>query len=93
MKILLQHVVAHDEKALVHEDLGRACLCRSAANGHVEVVKVLLEVGGRDLAMLVKDDGSTCFDAAARRGIGLAFQDACGRAGMSEGDIADLQTK
>ena len=46
VKILLQHVVAHDETALVHEDLGRACLCRSVAKGHVEVVKVLLEVGG-----------------------------------------------
>ena len=70
-----------------------SCLYVSASHGHVEVVKVLLEVGGRDLAMLVADDGSTCFDAAARRGIGFAFEDACRRAGMSEGDIADLQPK
>ena len=35
----------------------------------------------------------TCLDAAARRGIGFALEDACRRAGMSEGDIADLQPK
>ena len=74
-------------------DNGASCLDVSAQQGHVEVVKVLLEVGGRDLAMLVADDGSACFDAAARRGISFEFEDACRRAGMSEGDIADLQTK
>ena len=50
-------------------------------------------MNGRDLAMLVADDGITCFDAAARRGISFAFKDECRRAGMSEGDIADLQPK
>jgi len=66
--ILLQHVVAHDEKGLPHEELGWACLSGSAANGHVEVVKVLLEVGGRDLAMLVADDGASCLVASAYNG-------------------------
>ena len=74
-------------------DYGVSCLYTAAEAGHVEVVKVPLEVGGRDLAMLVADDGVTCFDAAARRGIGFALEDACRRAGMSEGDMAVLQAK
>ena len=68
VKILLQHVVAQDETALVSEDLGRACLCGSASKGHMEVVKVLLEVGGRDLAMLVAGNGESCLHVSAQFG-------------------------
>ena len=72
---------------------GASCLFMSAHNGHVKVVKELLKVGGRDLAMLVKDNGYTCFHAAKRPGIVFTLEDACKRAGMSKGEIADLQRK
>ena len=62
-------------------------------NGHVEVAKVLLEVGGRDLAMLVMKDGSTCFHASGCARIGFKLEDACTRAGMSRGEIAVLRNK
>ena len=58
-KILLQRVVAEQEKAQVYDDVGRECLFTSVENGHVEVVKVLLEVGGRDLAMVVRANGDS----------------------------------
>jgi hypothetical protein len=37
---------------------GVSCLYISAQNGHLEVVKELLEVAGRELAMLTADVGS-----------------------------------
>ena len=43
METLLQHVVSHRDKTLV-QNPGKQCLSVSAHEGHVEVVKVLLEV-------------------------------------------------
>jgi hypothetical protein len=91
VKVLLE-VGGRDLAMLVADD-GVSCLYISAENGHVEVVKELLKVGGRDLAMLVANDGYTCFHAATRPGMGFALEDACKRAGMSKGEIADLQRK
>ena len=49
---MLQHVVSYYEDTLV-QNMGKQCLSVSAHTGHADVVKVLLKVGGRDLAMLV----------------------------------------
>ena len=67
VETMLQHVVAHYEKTLM-QNLEKQCLIVSAEQGHVEVVKVLLEVGGRDLVMLTKDDGSSCLYISAHQG-------------------------
>ena len=36
--------------------------------GHVEVVKALLEVGGRELVMLTADDGVSCLYTSGENG-------------------------
>ena len=36
--------------------------------GHVEVVRALLEVGGRELAMMTRNDGSSCLYLSAKKG-------------------------
>ena len=38
-------------------DSGASCLWISAQNGHLEVLKALLEVGGRELVILTMDNG------------------------------------
>ena len=67
VETMLQHVVAHYEKTLM-QNLEQQCLIVSAGKGHVEVVRALLEVGGRDLAMLTRDDGCSCLCISAHTG-------------------------
>ena len=47
-------------------DTGASCLWISAQNGHLQVVKALLEAGGRELLMLTADDRSICLSVARR---------------------------
>ena len=36
--------------------------------GHVDVVRALLEVGGRELAMITRDNGVSCLFMSAQKG-------------------------
>jgi ankyrin repeat protein len=49
-------------------DNGVNCLYISAAYGHLEVVKALLEAGGRELVMRTKDDEVSCLYISAQAG-------------------------
>jgi ankyrin repeat protein len=49
-------------------DTGASCLWISAQNGHLQVVKALLEAGGRELLMLTEDDGASCLHISAAKG-------------------------
>ena len=49
-------------------DNGASCLFMSAQNGHLEVVRALLEAGGRELAMLTADDGASCLFVSEQNG-------------------------
>jgi hypothetical protein len=44
---------------MLTEVIGVSCLYISTQEGHLDVVKVLLEAGGRELLMLTKDDGES----------------------------------
>ena len=47
---------------------GFSCLYVSAKNGHLEVVRALLEAGGRELLMLTINDGASCLFVSAENG-------------------------
>ena len=49
-------------------DGGFSCLYVSAQEGHLEVVKALLEAGGRELVMLTADDEASCLMVSAQDG-------------------------
>ncbi|KAJ1474029.1 hypothetical protein T484DRAFT_1971600, partial [Baffinella frigidus] len=36
--------------------------------GHVEVLRMLIEAGGKELVMLTNDDGKSCADIASQNG-------------------------
>ena len=46
-----------------------SCLFLAVKEGHVEVVRALLEVGGRELAMMTRDNGVRCLLLSAQEGI------------------------
>ena len=66
-------------------DDGVSCLFVSALGGHVDVVKALLEVGGRELVMLTMHSGVSCLsiarlanpDGEVCRVLEVASQNAC----------------
>jgi hypothetical protein len=49
---------------MLARDDGVSRLYISAQNGHLDVVKVLLEAGGRELVMLTRPDGASCLSIA-----------------------------
>jgi len=49
-------------------DNGASCLMISAQGGHLEVVRALLEAGGRELLILTMDDVTSCFWISAQNG-------------------------
>ena len=53
---------------MLTKDDGYSCLM-SAQNGHLELVKALLEAGGRELVMLTSDNGASCLMISAEEGI------------------------
>jgi hypothetical protein len=58
----------------------------SAQNGHLDVVKVLLEAGGRELLMLTRPDGASCLSIARRTNQGevcRVLEMECQNAGLS----------
>ena len=50
---------------MLTNDGGFSCLYVS---GHLDVVKALLEAGGRELVMLTKGDGGSCHYVSAENG-------------------------
>jgi hypothetical protein len=44
---------------MITRDDGVKCLLMKAHEAHLEVVKALMEAGGRELVMLTRDDGAT----------------------------------
>ena len=71
-------------------DTGVRCLYISAQEGHLDVVKALLDAGGRELAMLTADDGSSCLSVARRANQGEMVI-ACKNAGLSSHEITILK--
>ncbi len=75
-------------------DDGTSCLWIKAANGHLEVVKALLEAGGRELLMLTNDCGASCLSIARRTNrwmVCRVLETACQNAGLSSHEISILK--
>jgi hypothetical protein len=51
---------------MLTRDNGLSCRLISAEKGHLDVMKALLEAGGRELVMLTTPDGASCFSIARR---------------------------
>jgi ankyrin repeat protein len=47
---------------------GDSCICISAQQGHLDVMKALLEAGGHGLLMLTTDDGASWLLISAEEG-------------------------
>ena len=45
-----------------------SCLFLAVKEGHVEVVRALLEVGGRELGMMTRENGASCLMISAQEG-------------------------
>ena len=54
---------------MMTKDDGASYLWISAHEGHLDVVNALLEVGGRELAMMTRDNGVRCLLLSAQEGI------------------------
>ena len=86
------------ELVMLTEDDGASCLLISAEEGHLKVVKALLEVGGRKLLLLTADDGGSCLSVApeAKRGevfrvLEMAYQNAGWCYSLSSHEITILK--
>ena len=61
-------VIKHTSGDWIEDADGVSCLYTSGENGHLDVVKALLEAGGRELVMLTKGDGASCHYVSAEKG-------------------------
>jgi len=50
---------------MLTDNEARSCVCFAAVSGHIEVVKLLVDIGGRELLMVLLKDGSSCLSLAA----------------------------
>jgi ankyrin repeat protein len=72
-----------------------SCLFIAAQKGHVEMAKMLAEIGGRELLMLTDSFGQSCLFMAVLQGhveVVKILEEACKQTGMSQEDISVLKT-